>query len=96
VLQTRTVYVLLTEDALAAMEDSLVLLVDPVKADFYIITNVDMRTLARHINEQVKVVGYVYEKHDTIWAEEIYVGKKMVWSQKMQDELRKKMMRKTE
>jgi hypothetical protein len=79
------------EDAMAAEEDYFVFLVNPITADYYVMPNVDMRVLARHINEQVTVVGNVDKKHNSIWTKEIYVGKKMVWSKKMQDELRKKM-----
>ena len=81
------------EASMAAIEDTLVLLVDAAKAEYYTIPNVDTKVLARLINEQVTVAGYVDKKHYSIWAEEIYVGKKLVWNSKMQDELRKKMSR---
>jgi hypothetical protein len=81
------------EAAMAAISDVLVLLVDAAKADYYVIPNVDMKVLARLINEQVTVRGYVDKKHNSIWAEEIANGKTIVWNQKMQDELRKKMAR---
>ena len=82
------------EDAMAAQDDVFVLVVDPVKANYYVITNVSQMILARHINEEVRVVGYVNAKHETIWADELYSGEKLVWSQKMQDELREKLRRK--
>jgi hypothetical protein len=74
------------EDAEAAAENVLVLLVNAEKADYYMIPNVSKEVLARHINEQIKVVGYIDNKRNTIWAEEIYKGAKMVWSNKMQQE----------
>jgi hypothetical protein len=81
------------EDAMAGVANALVLLVDPITADYYTMPNVDKSVLARHINEQVKVVGYVDKKHYSIWTEEIYVGTKMVWSTQMQADLRiKKIM----
>ena len=52
--------------------------------------NVDREVLARLINEQIKVVGYVDKECKSIWTEEIYDGTKMVWNNKMQDELREK------
>jgi hypothetical protein len=77
------------EDAMVAVEDILVLLVDAQKTEYYVITNIDQRTLARHLNEQIKVVGYVDKKLNHIWAEEIYKGTKLVWSNKMQQDLQK-------
>jgi len=79
------------EDPMLAKEDTLVLLVDPVKADFYGISNI-YNILINHVNQTVKVVGYVNKENNSIWVEELYVGPQMelVWSQKMQDELCKK------
>ena len=77
------------EDAMAAKEEMLVLLVDPVKADYYVMPNMNMRVLARHINQEVKVVGHLDKKHNSMWVEEMYVGPKLVWSPKMQVELYK-------
>jgi len=76
-------------DSMAAIAEVLVLLVNPEEADYYVIPNVNQKVLARHINEEIKVVGYVDKKHNSIWAEEIYVGPKKVWSNKMQSELQK-------
>ena len=56
--------------------------------------NVDSKVLARLINEEVKVLGYVDNTKKSIWAEEIYIGKNMVWNEKMQNELRDKMFKK--
>jgi hypothetical protein len=91
-IMTKEVCPIGMEDAMAAEADILVLLVDPVKADYYVITNVSKFVLARHINKQIKVIGYVNEKHNHIWANEIHVGKKLVWSVKMQEELHKKLL----
>jgi hypothetical protein len=79
------------ENPLAAIEAVLVLLFNHAEADFYAMPNVDMKVLAQLINEQVKVVGYVDKERKSIWAEEIYDGTKVVWNNKMQDELRGKM-----
>jgi len=77
------------EDAMAAEEEMLVLLVDPVKADYYYMPNMNIKVLARHFNQAVKVVGYVDKNHQSIWVEEMYLGPKLVWSKKMQGELHK-------
>ena len=74
------------EDVVAASDEVLVLLVNPEKADYYVIPNVNQKVLARHLNEEVTLVGYLDEKHNSIWAEEIYKGKKLVWGKKMQRE----------
>jgi hypothetical protein len=79
------------EAPMAALEDVFVFLTDPVKTEYYMIPNVNVKTLARFINEQVKVVGYVDAKHNTIWADEIYSGNKLLWSGKQEEELRQQM-----
>jgi hypothetical protein len=81
------------EDAMAAMNDTLVLLVDAEKADYYHITNVSQMTLARHINDTVKVAGYVNKKHKQIWVEAIFRGERLLWDVKMQKELHQQMMK---
>ena len=78
---------------MAAMNDTLVLLVDAEKADYYHITNVSQMTLARHINDTVKVAGYVNKKHKQIWVEAIFRGERLLWDVKMQKELHQQMMK---
>ena len=77
------------EDPMLAEEQVLVLLVDPVKADYYVTPNVNQKILARHFNQEVKVVGYLDKGRQSMWVEEMYVGPKLVWSDKMQAEMHK-------
>ncbi len=67
----------------AAAEQTFVLLVNAKNGDYYVIPNVKEGVLARLINSDVKVVGYVDKKRNSIWAEEIYMGSKLVWHSKM-------------
>jgi hypothetical protein len=73
------------EDAMLEKEGTLVLLVDPVTADYYVMPNVDMKILARHFNQEVKVVGYLDKKHNSMWVEEMYVGPTKVWTNTMHE-----------
>ncbi len=77
------------EDSMAAEASVLVLLVDPEKADFWVLPNVNQKVLARHINQEVKVVGHLESDQKAMWVEELYVGPKLVWSTKMQAEMHK-------
>ncbi|MCK9273866.1 MAG: hypothetical protein M0P57_02135 [Syntrophales bacterium] len=60
------------EDPVIAAEEVFVLLVDAAQEKYYFIPNVDRAVLARHINEQVKVVGTVNERLKSIKADELY------------------------
>jgi hypothetical protein len=73
------------EDAMLAKDETLVLLVDPVTADYYVMPNMNMKILARHFNQEVKVVGYLDKEHNSMWVEEMYVGQKKVWTNTMHE-----------
>jgi hypothetical protein len=77
------------EDAVAAVENVFVLLVDAAKDEYYFIPNVDRSVLVRHLNTQVTVEGTVDAKKKTIKAMDITSAGKKVWSQNMQDEIYK-------
>jgi hypothetical protein len=81
------------EDVMVGEEEVLVLLVDPVTADYYVMPNMNQRILARHINQDVKVVGYLDKERKSMWVEEMYSGPKKVWSTEMQSELHKQKMK---
>ncbi|RPJ16046.1 MAG: hypothetical protein EHM30_07395 [Desulfobacteraceae bacterium] len=77
------------EDAVAAVENVFVLLVDAAKDEYYFIPNVDRSVLVRHLNTQVTVEGTVDAKKKTIKAMDITSAGKKVWSQNMEDEIYK-------
>jgi hypothetical protein len=81
------------EGPMVALTEMFVLLVDPATKDYYFFSNVSSKALARFITEEVKVVGYVDNTKKSVAAEEIYRGTTLVWSKKMQEDLRQQMLR---
>jgi hypothetical protein len=80
-------------DPLIALETDFV--VQQPDGTFYIIPNVDRAIKARVILEDVKVTGKVNPTYKSIQADTLEVKRdgewKLVWSQKMQDELRQEL-----
>ena len=80
-------------DPLIALETDFV--VQQPDGTFYIIPNVDRAIKARVILEDVKVTGKVNPTYKSIQADTLEVKRsgewKLVWSQKMQDELREEL-----
>jgi hypothetical protein len=80
-------------DPLIALETDFV--VQEPDGTFYIIPNVDRAVKARAVLEEVKVTGKVNPTYKSIQADALEVKRggewKLVWSQKMQDELRQQL-----
>lgn len=83
------------EDPLAAVEKVFVVLSGDKMGKYYFVPNVDRATLARHINERVKVMGKKSDKYNSITASEIdaFVNGKWVtvWTTKMESDLFRKL-----
>jgi len=78
------------EDPMAATENVFVLLVDAAKGEYYFLPGIDRATLARHINEQIKVNGDLDKRYGAIKVKEILNSKgKTVWSREMEDAMEK-------
>ncbi len=80
------------EDPVIEAEQVFVLLVDAAKNEYYFVPNVDRAVLARHINEQVKIMGNADPKLQSIHAKEIYTmtpdkNWKKVWTIEWRDQI---------
>ncbi len=77
-------------DPLVALEKDFV--IQQADGSFYLIPNVDRAVKARMVLDDVIVTGAVNDKYKSVEADEIQVKRdgefKVVWSQKIQDELR--------
>ena len=78
------------EDALIAMESTFVLVDD--SKNWYVLPNLDRSVLARHVNEEVLVIGKKHDTQNSIRVEKLQVktdkGWDTVWSAEKQNELR--------
>ena len=54
---------------------------------YYYLSNIGLGLKARHALEVVEVTGKINPKYNSMTAESISVGGKVVWSQKAQDEM---------
>ncbi|MBI4634416.1 MAG: hypothetical protein HY742_11050 [Deltaproteobacteria bacterium] len=77
------------EDPVAAVENVFVLLVDAAKGEYYFLPNLERELLVRHLNQEVKITGTLDKKFKSIKVSEISVKGKVVWSQAMEDQMRK-------
>ncbi len=81
------------EDPLISLERVFVVLA--ADGNYYLIPNLDRAVLARHVTEKVRIEGELNGKHRSIVADSMAVWKdgkwKTVWSQKMEDELSKRL-----
>ncbi len=80
------------EDPVAAAENVFVLLVDAAKGEYYFLPNLDREVLVRHLNQQVTISGTLDKKYKSIKVSEVSMKGKVVWSQKMADEIRKELL----
>ena len=65
------------EDPMAAVENVFVILTKG--GDYYFVPNLDRSVLARHINDQVRVIGRISPKYPSIIADKIEVLNKGAW-----------------
>jgi len=77
------------EDPLVGTERVFVVLTKD--KDYYLVPNVDRATLARHINQMVRVTGKLSPKYKSIQAETIEVMEKGSWKQRWSIEEERKM-----
>ena len=73
------------KDPMLGLEKDFVLVTS--EGNHYFLTNLGLGLKASHALETVTVTGDVNERYKTIKVNEFEVGGKVVWSQKMQDEM---------